>query len=197
MAGETGDPESTVAEPATDEIGEEPVPESDGSPSETEHTEDSIGPGEEVGSVDAVADDEMSDEISDKEMKSEPTINLYEMIKEPKSESVLKDSEPNSTPESDDQINANETVDNSMASEVDDYQSQSDETPELGDVQPSEGMISELEKIIKEKDQRISDLETENAKLKARIRELEVQAEVSDDYEGLITDIEPDKEFAY
>ena len=89
------------------------------------------------------------------------------------------------------------SADNSIASEVDDYQPHIDETPELGDVQPSEGKISELEKIIKEKDQRISELEAENEKLRARIHELEVQAEVSDDYEDSITDIEPEKEFAY
>lgn len=195
--GETGDPELTDAEPAADEISEESAPETDGSLSEAEHTEDSIGPGEEVGSVEAAANDEMSDEITNEENMSEPTENLYEMIKEPKSESAMKDSESTSTQGSDDQTNAAETVDNSIASEVDDYQSQPDGTPEIESAQPAEDRISELEKVINEKDLRISELEAENAKLRARISELEVQTEVSDDYEGLITDIETEKEIAY
>jgi ParB-like chromosome segregation protein Spo0J len=191
---ETGDPESTVAEPAAGKIREEPVPESAGSPSEAEHTEDSIGPAEEVGSVDAVANAEMADEISDEEMKSAYTYDLNEMIKEPKSESAKMGSESTSTQESDGQTKATEI---SIASEVDDNQPQSEGTCEIDDVQPTEDKISELEKMIKEKDQHISQLEAENAKLQARIRELEVQAEVSDDHEDVITDIDPDKGIAY
>jgi hypothetical protein len=194
---ETGDPESTVAEPAADKIREEPVPESAGSPSEAEHTEDSIGPAEEVGSVDAVANAEMSDEISNEEMKSDPTDNLDDMIKDIESESAKMGSESITSQQSDDQTNATETVDNLTASEVDDYQPQSEETPEIDDVQSADTKISELEKAIKEKDLRITELEAENAKLRARTQELEAQAEVSDDHEDVITDIDPDKEIAY
>jgi hypothetical protein len=196
-AGETGDRESTVVEPEADQITEKPDPESDDSSSEVEHTEDSIGPGEEVGSVEAAANDEMSHEITNEENMSAYTDDLNEMIKEPKSDSAMKDSESIPSQQSDDQTNSIETVDNSIASGVDDYQPQSDETSEIEGVQPAEDMISELEIIIEEKDLRISELEAENAKLQARIRELEVQAEVSGEYEDLITDIEPDKEFVY
>ena len=136
----------------------------------------------------------MAAETSDEEMKSAYTDNLEDMIKDIESESATMGSESNSTPESDDDTNATET---SVASEVDDNQPQSEGISEVDDVQPTEDKISELEKIIKEKDQRISELETENEKLQARICELEVQAEVFDDYDDSITDIEPDKEFAY
>jgi len=196
-AGETGDPESTVAEPEADEITEKSDPESDDSSSEVEHTDDSISHSDETESVGVAANDEMAAEISNEKMESAYTDNLEDMIKEIESESATMGSESTSTPESDDKTIALQADANSIASEVDDYRPQSDETPELGDVQPTEGKISELEKIIKEKDQRISELEAENAKLRARISELEVQTEASDDYEGLIIDIETDKEIAY
>jgi hypothetical protein len=151
----------------------------------------------ETESVGVAANEEMAAETSDEEMKSAYTDNLEDMIKDIESESATMGSESNSTPESDDKTIALQADANSIASEVDDNQPQSEGISEVDDVQPTEDKISELEKIIKEKDQRISELETENEKLQARICELEVQAEVFDDYEDSITDIEPDKEFAY
>jgi hypothetical protein len=189
--------ESKAQDIPVNEVTEEPDPESYESSSEVGQANDAIDHRDVIESDDVATNDEIVAETSSENNISKPTENLYEMIKDYENESAIKNEESTTLQQSNDQTNSIETVDNSTASEVDDYQPQSDETPELGDVQPTEGKISELEKIIKEKDQRISELETENAKLKARIRELEVQAEVSDDYEDLITDIEPDKEMAY
>jgi hypothetical protein len=159
--------------------------------------EDSISHSDDTESVGAAANDEVNNETRDEKMKSAHPDDLNEMIKGVINELVTKGSESTPLQESDGQSDDNETPDSLIASAVDDYQPQSDETPEIEGAQPTEDRISELEKVIKEKDLRISELEAENSKLRARIRELEVQKEVSDDYEGLITDIETEKEIAY
>ena len=68
----------------------------------------------------------MAAETSDEEMKSAHPDDLNEMIKEPKNESAKMGSESNSTPESDDKTIALQADANSIASEVDDNQPQSE-----------------------------------------------------------------------
>ena len=149
-----------------------------------------------IESDDFATYDEMVAEAGSEDIISKPTENLYEMIKDYENESAIKNAESTTLQESDDQSHETEMADNTNASEVDDYQPQSEEKHKINDVQSAEDKMSELEKVIKEKDLRISELESENAKLRARIREIEVQAEMPDDLEDFITDIETDKQFA-
>jgi len=188
--------EPKASEILVNEVSEEPDPESYKSSSEVVQSNDAIDNIDVIENDDAAINDKMVTETGSEDILSEPTINLYEMIKDDGNESAIRNEESTTLQESDDQSNETEMVNNSIASETYDYQPQLDETAEIESAKPAENRISVLEKVIKEKDSRISELEAENAKLRARIRKLEVEKEVSDDYEGLITDIEPDKEFA-
>jgi hypothetical protein len=174
----------------------EPDPESYESSSEVGQPNDAIEHRDVIESDDFATNDEIVAETGNEDIISKPTENLYEMIKDYENESAIKNAESTTLQESDDQSHETEMADNTNASEVDDYQPQSEEKHEINDVQSAEDKMSELEKVIKEKDLRISELEAENAKLRARIRELEVQAEMPDDLEDFITDIETDKQFA-
>jgi len=198
---DNGEPDD-ISEPKAsnilvNEVTEEPDPESYKISSEVVQANDAIDNKDAIENDDTATNAEIVAETSSENNISKPTENLYEMIKDYENESAIKNAESATLQESDDQSNETEMVDNSIASEADNYQPQSDEKPEINDAPSAKDKISELEKVIEEKNMRISELETENAKLKARIRELEVEKKVSDDYEGLITDIEQDKEFAY
>jgi hypothetical protein len=91
--------------------------------------------------------------------------------------------EPGSNDPSSEEATEDTGDDNSSSeSEVDESQRSSVDLPHTDEVQTLKANIDVLENTIAEKDQRIEELEAENAKLQGWIQELEEQLIASDDY---------------
>ena len=98
--------------------------------------------------------------------------------------------EPDSNDPSSEEATENAGEDNNPVElEADDSQVPSTEVPEANEVQTLRAEIIELERVIIEKDDRITELETENAELRRRIQEYEDQ-KVSKDVVDLIEGFE-------
>lgn len=98
--------------------------------------------------------------------------------------------------ESDNETDDPDDNDESTDSESDQTRTEPIDPPETVDVQALMAKIANFEKTIIEKDERIANLETENAELQKRIKELEGQQEVSRANSDSVEEIEPAEELS-